>query len=164
MKRRLLLVIFLWGAAIFVLTAQPNQKVRADACDGCWTTYQSCMNSSAAAYDACVSDGNPESICQDGYQMYVDNCAQQYSGCVNANCGGGGGGGGGCNEGKAYQKSCVSSYCPMLASCKDGSDPDSFGCQGLTGDDLDRCCNAEYETLMNDAVCDCNPYNDAHHH
>ena len=166
MKRRLCLLGFLLVALAAITIIEPAQPVSADAqsCYQCGITYARCYDGCQAQYDMCMSDGNPPSICYENRGWCESNCDWAHGACVNQNCGSGGGGAGGCVEGQAYQSSCISYYCPMLADCKTGGVGFDGGCQGLTGDDLERCCNTAYElNMINNPVCDCNPYNDPHH-
>jgi len=167
MKRRLCLLGFLLVALTAISIIEPVQPASADesSCQACESAQANCYVGCEGQYDWCMSDGYPQYICNELRQSCQGQCDFAHSQCVNANCGPGGYGGGGCVEGKAYQSSCIMNYCPMLADCKTGGVGFDGGCQGLTGDDLERCCNAAYEVnMINNQLCDCNPYNDPHHH
>jgi len=159
MKRKILLLSFLLVALAFISLLGPEQTVRADACSNCYTAFQSCYSGCAGEYDWCRSDGNPDELCQYEYYECTGNCTEVFNYCQNANCGGGSGGPGAQN-GVGYGDICVSNWCGERAQCLDGSNyTDPFqSCQGLAGNDLEVCCNNQYNYYVFDLqVCFCTP-------
>lgn len=165
MKRRMLILVFLSVSVALLVFLEPEQEVYADACSNCDTTHQSSLGRCQNDYDRCLSDMNPEYICYDQYTSCEGNADEVWIFCKNANCGGGGGGGGTSDCSVGYFQSCVMDYCGYRADCKLGNPSGDFSdCQGLTGDDLNQCCDADYNKYVFDLqVCYCDPYRDPRH-